>query len=174
MLIAIIGGVFGLFSGFFSGHDDTNKADPKPSISTVEPQPKGSPTQATCGEGSGYDVDLRPHRELDVDTDGTLNALVGCQLRPGDHLVWMVQIDGVSSPPHSNYYQKGELGSAGSYSYDVHLGNAEHGSIRKTYVVLADDEAYREMIDGADPEGVLLKLPDGVRRVSNPVTVKRW
>jgi hypothetical protein len=81
---------------------------------------------------------------------------------------------GAVPSPHINYYPKGELRSAGSYSFDVHLGKAEHGSIRKTYVVIADEQGYREITDEADAEGILLKLPDGVRRVSNPVTVKRW
>lgn len=174
VLAAVVAGGLGLWSGVFSGHDDANDTDAKPSASQADPRPRMSAALAVCGEGSGYDVDVRPHRELDVATDGALNASVHCRLRPGDHLVWMVQLDGVSSPPHTNYYPKGELGSAGSYSFDIHLGSAQHGSVRKTYVVLTDGDAYREITDGADSEGVLLKLPDGVRRVSNPVTVKRW
>ncbi|MFE2475232.1 hypothetical protein [Streptomyces sp. NPDC059389] len=182
----IIGGVFGLWSGVFSGKSDRRDPKPAPSVSasTSAPHPSLSssglpapgPDQAlpACGDKPGHDVTIEP-KQLTVASDGSLTAEVNCNLQQDWHLTWMVQLDGVGKPvPHTNYYPKDDLGRPGPYTFDVHLSSSEPGSARTIYVVLMDGFAYRQLSENRNPDGSLLKLPNGARKVSNSVLVKRY
>ncbi|WP_327360040.1 hypothetical protein [Streptomyces sp. NBC_01296] len=177
---SIIVGCLGLWSGVFSGKDDRHDPKPAPSASRSGPSSGGAPTAGPgqalpgCGDKPGLDVTVEP-KQLTVASDGSLTAEVNCTLGDGWHLTWMVQIDGVGKPvPHTNYYPKDDLGRPGPYNFDVHLSQAEPGSARTIYVVLTDDFSYRQLSENRNPDGSLLKLPNGARKVSNSVLVKRY
>ncbi|THA30678.1 hypothetical protein [Streptomyces sp. A1547] len=178
----VIAGVFGLWNGVFSSKNDRQDAKPAPSVSGPHPgQPSSSPPPASpgqtlpdCGDTPGHDVTIEP-KQLTVASEGSLTAEVTCNLKAGWHLTWMVQIDGVGKPvPHTNYYPKDDLYTPGPYNFDVHLSPSEPGSARTTYVVLMDDFSYRQLSENRNPDGSLLKLPNGARKVSNSVLVKRY
>ncbi|ATZ22129.1 hypothetical protein SLAV_38395 [Streptomyces lavendulae subsp. lavendulae] len=174
---SIIVGCLGLWSGVFSGKDDRDDPKPAPSASQAGPSSGGAgPGQVlpACGGKPGLDVTVEP-KQLTVASDGSLTAEVNCTLGAGLHLSWIVQIDGVGKPvPHTNYYHKDDLGRPGPYTFDVHLSQAVPGSARTIYVVLTDDFSYRQLSDNRNPDGSLLKLPNGARKVSNSVLVKRY
>ncbi|WP_406187292.1 hypothetical protein [Streptomyces sp. NBC_01006] len=181
---SIIVGCLGLWSGVFSGEDDRRDPKPAPSPSASAPHPSLSssglpapgPAQGLpdCGDKPGHDVTIEP-KQLTVASDGSLTAEVNCNLQEGWHLTWMVQLDGVGKPvPHTNYYPKDDLGRPGPYTFDVHLSSSEPGSARTIYVVLMDGFAYRQLSENRNPDGSLLKLPNGARKVSNSVLVKRY
>ncbi|MFE2141928.1 hypothetical protein ACFXA3_09270 [Streptomyces sp. NPDC059456] len=182
----IIGGVFSLWTGVFSGKSDrlADKPAPSASPSASAPHPSLSssglpapgPDQGlpACGDKPGLDVTIEP-KQLTVASDGSLTAEVNCNLQEGWHLTWMVQLDGVGKPvPHTNYYPKDDLTRPGPYTFDVHLSSSEPGSARTIYVVLMDGFAYRQLSENRNPDGSLLKLPNGARKVSNSVLVKRY
>ncbi|MCC0093263.1 hypothetical protein K7B10_00260 [Streptomyces flavotricini] len=155
----IIGGVFSLWSGVFSGKSDRHADKPAPSASASAPHPSPSsiglpaprPEQGrpACGDKPGHDVTIEP-KQLTVASDGSLTAEVNCNLQEGWCLTWMVQLDGVGKPvPHTNYYPKDDLGRPGPYTFDVHLSPSEPGSARTIYVVLMDNFAHRQLSETA-------------------------
>ncbi|MFE2142302.1 hypothetical protein ACFXA3_11245 [Streptomyces sp. NPDC059456] len=175
----IIAAVIGLWSGVFNG--DRHGANPAPSASSPHPGSSVSSSPSAglekalsgCGDKPGHDVTIEP-KQLAVASDGSLTAEVNCNLAAEWHLTWMVQIDGVGKPvPHTNYYPKDDLGRPGPYTFNVHLSPSEPGSVRMIYVVLTDDFSYRQLSENRNPDGSLLKLPNGARKVSNSVLVKR-
>ncbi|MFJ3205672.1 hypothetical protein [Streptomyces sp. NPDC086989] len=182
VIAGVMAGVFGLWNGVFSNKNDHQDKNPAPSVSgphlglPSSGPPTASPDQTLpdCGDTPGHDVTIEP-KQLMVASEGSLTAKVTCNLKAGWHLTWMVQLDGVGKPvPHTNYYPKNDLGRPGTYNFDVHLSSSEPGSARTIYVVLTDDFAYRQLSENRNPDGSLLTLPNGARKVSNSVLFKRY